>query len=440
MNWDSARCGALLAPTLLLLTVGAAAAQTVDPSTIEGKVLFGYQGWFNCPGDGSDRGWRSWSRGTPNAGTLTIDMYPDLSELDADELCPVPEMTIGGKQAYVYLAWNPKTVVRHFQWMKEYGLDGVLAQRFVTQIERRRSGGDVLLKNVMAGAERSGRVFSVEYDVASANQETFWETMREDWKYLVDVLKVTSHPNYLHHNGKPVLSVWGMGLDTDRHPPRSPEVAKQVIEWFQRGAPEKYRVTYMGGTPSRWRTLTNDCNPDPGWAEVFRMMDIIQPWTVGRYRNTDSADQWKKDMIEPDLALTRENGQIYMPVVFPGFSWHNLQRNRPERNNEKNRIPRNGGKFLWRQAHNARAAGATVLKIAMFDEVNEATAMYKLAAKPRDAPDQGYWLTLDADGYDLPSDWYLRLAAEITRIFHGEMPLSPEIPEKPGPPAEETRR
>jgi len=100
---------------------------------------------------------------------------------------------------------------------------------------------------------------------------------------------------------------------------------------------------------------------------------------------------------------------------------------------QPNKIPRNRGEFLWRQACNARAAGATVLKIAMFDEVNESTAIYKVAAKRSDAPDQGYWLTLDADGYDLPSDWYLRLAGEITKMFHGEIPLSYEMPDNPGP-------
>jgi hypothetical protein len=66
-------------------------------------------------------------------------------------------------------------------------------------------------------------------------------------------------------------------------------------------------------------------------------------------------------------------------------------------------------------------AGAMVLKIAMFDEVNEGTAIFKAASQRQDAPDQGFWLTLDADGADLPSDWYLRLAGEITRMFQGEI-------------------
>ncbi|MBL8234420.1 MAG: hypothetical protein JNL98_38335 [Bryobacterales bacterium] len=75
-----------------------------------------------------------------------------------------------------------------------------------------------------------------------------------------------------------------------------------------------------------------------------------------------------------------------------------------------------------------------MLKIAMFDEVNESTAMFKLAARREAAPDQGYWLTLDADGFTLPSDWYLRLAGEISRGFHGQTTLSAAMPADPGPP------
>jgi hypothetical protein len=72
-----------------------------------------------------------------------------------------------------------------------------------------------------------------------------------------------------------------------------------------------------------------------------------------------------------------------------------------------------------------------MLKIAMFDEVNERTAVFKGAARKQDAPAQGFWLTLDADGATLPSDWYLRLAEEITRIFHGETPPRAELPREP---------
>lgn len=411
-----------------VLTLAAACGQTVDVSTLEGKVLLGYQGWFSCPGDGApQRSWRSWARGEPSPETLTIDMYPDLHEFDPAELCAVPGFTIRGRPAYLFSAWNPKIVERHFQWMKDYGLDGVLVQRFVTTIPAKRASGDVVLKNILAAAKAAGRAIAIEYDVTGSDPEHFLQVMQEDWKYLVDELKITSHPSYLRHRGKPLLSVWGMGLQDPRHPPRDPETAKRVIRWFKTEAAPQYRVTYMGGTPARWRTLTADAQREPGWAEAYAMMDVIQPWTVGRYRDEAGADRWKKECIEPDLSQTLKNGQDYMPVIFPGFSWSNLKKDA-----KPNQIPRLGGRFFWHQAVNARTAGTTMLKIAMFDEVNEGTAVFKIAAKRADAPEQGYWLTLDADGEDLPSDWYLRLSGEITRIFHGERPPSPEMPATPG--------
>jgi hypothetical protein len=116
-----------------------------------------------------------------------------------------------------------------------------------------------------------------------------------------------------------------------------------------------------------------------------------------------------------------------MPVIFPGFSWQNLQKS-----GKPNQIPRLGGEFLWRQAYNAKMAGATVLKIAMFDELDESTAVMKVVSRRDQAPEQGFWLTLDADGLDLPSDWYLRLAGEITRMFHGELEPDPKLPGNPG--------
>ena len=35
----------------------------IDATTLDGKVLCGYQGWFNTPGDGTDFGFSHWGRG-----------------------------------------------------------------------------------------------------------------------------------------------------------------------------------------------------------------------------------------------------------------------------------------------------------------------------------------------------------------------------------------
>ena len=417
-----------IALLVVLCRAAVHAAGGVDASTLDNKVLIGYQGWFTCPEDGSQR-WTHWSREVPAPDTLTVELYQDLRELDADERCTVPGMTIDGKPAYLFSSRNQKTVSRHFQWMKEYGLDGVLVQRFVGEIRRKRADGDVVLKNIMAAARESGRTFAIEYDISGGNAETFSQTLKDDWAYLVGELKVTSHPNYQRHNGKPLLSVWGMGLsDGPGHPPTDPQVAKDLIEWFKSKAPAPYRVTYMGGTPARWGTLTADARPDPAWAGVYAAMDVVQPWNVGRYRTLEAVNRWKEEVLIPDVKLAEANHQIYMPVVFPGFSWSNLKKNAA-----KNQIPRLRGEFFWQQAYNAKMAGAKVLKIAMFDEVDEGTAILKVVSSRKEAPDQGFWLTLDADGAELPSDWYLRLAGEITRMFHGDVAPNPKVPAHPGP-------
>ena len=35
----------------------------------------------------------------------------------------------------------------------------------------------------------------------------------EDWKLLVDRMEVRKDQSYLHHNGKPVVYVWGVGIN-----------------------------------------------------------------------------------------------------------------------------------------------------------------------------------------------------------------------------------
>jgi hypothetical protein len=61
-------------------------------------------------------------------------------------------------------------------------------------------------------------------------------------------------------------------------------------------------------------------------------------------------------------------------------------------------------------------------------------AILKTAPSRADAPAQGYWLTLDVDGDNLPNDWYLRLAGEIGRMFRAEAHPAATIPAHPGPP------
>ena len=426
MKKSSAAIGIMLSLGFAMPATAAGLYPKADPGTLQGKVLFGYQGWFDCPASGGGQ-WTHWSRGEPNAGSLSVDMYPDLSEIPLEHLCQAPALSLGGRPAVFYSARTPAVVDAHFRWMEEYGLDGVLVQRFLIEAGWKRGNGEVVLKNIMAAAAAHGRTFAIEYDISSANDNDYINPIRGDWMYLVDELKVTSHPNYLRHGGKPVVGVWGAGL-TDRIPSDPARFKTDLIDWFKNG-PAQYRAVYMGGTPARWRTLNVDSRGGAGWEAAYKAMDVIQPWTVDRYKDTTGAKAWALDMVAPDVARTNANGGLYMPVAFPGFSCKNLGLC------AANQVPRHGGKFLWAQAYGAKAAGASMLKIAMFDETDEGSAMFKMAARRDQAPDQGFWLPLDADGFDLPSDWYLRLGREVTRMFHGERPATEAMPLDPRFPA-----
>jgi hypothetical protein len=391
----------------------------VDATTLDRKLLFGYQGWFGCPEDGSPlNGWEHWfQRGAPAAAaTLRVDMWPDVSELGPDERCQTPFTLPDGRKAELYSAFNPRTVDRHFRWMREYDLAGVFLQRFTVRLDNAAVLGfrDGVARNVRSAAESHGRVFAMMYDISGHPRESVTEAVKRDWVYMVDTLRVTESPRYLRHRGRPLLAIWGFGFQ-DRSP--TPDQATELIDFFKNNPDPRYRVTLLGGVPARWRTLTRDSQPDPQWARVYRSFDILSPWTVGRYRDLPGIDRFYAEEVAPDLDETGRLGIDYMPVVYPGFSWHNLNRTAPF-----NAIPRLGGRFYWRQVAQALRAGNTMLYGAMFDEVDESTAMFKLAASPRDAPTEVSVVTLDADGEALPSDWYLRLAREAQNQLRGARP------------------
>src|SRR3546814_8797562 len=82
----------------------------------------------------------------------------------------------------------------------------------------------------------------------------------EDWKYLVDELKVTDQSGaktYLHHNGKPVVAIWGVGFH-DR-PYNIRNIGLERLIDFLKNDPVYGGCTVMLGVPTAFRELNADC-------------------------------------------------------------------------------------------------------------------------------------------------------------------------------------
>ncbi len=382
---------------------------TVDASTLHHKVLCGYQGWFRCPDDPAQQGWRHWSRDGRkiNPQTLTFEMWPDLSEFDDDEKYLAPSFTHpDGSPAHLFSSAHPKTVDRHFQWMQQYGIDGVFLQRFLADL--RSPSVDQVLANVQQSANKTGRTFGLCYDLSGTPNEKVYDLLVADWKRLVDEKQITEDARYLHHNGKPVLFIWG--FYSDRF---GPELAHKIIDFFKNDP--QYGVTLVGGCQWYWRTEKN-----PEWAKVFRRFDVISPWNVGNSTTLNgqkhaATSYWKEDLIEAKQANMK-----YLPVIYPGFGWTNLQGPKAA----KDDLPRLGGEFFWRQFSIAADLGVEMAYVAMFDEVDEATAIFKVSNTP---PQPGHFVTYEG----LPSDWYLRLTGEGTKLIRGERTNQLLIPIQP---------
>ncbi len=382
--------------------------QPLDFNSLDGKVMFGYQGWFLHPKDGSAYAkWRHWGRDNNfSPDKITVDMFPDFREYEADELYPTGGFTYAdGRPAKVYSAYTKKTVVRHMKWLRDYGLDGVFLQRFVTNVTgdvQLRRSRDTVTTNIMEGCEKYGRAFVNMWDLSSFDPGRM-DLIINDWKHLVDDLKITESPNYLHHRGKPLLAIWGFSVREE-----FPESDLQALLDFFKGenTPEKYRATVMLG-------VDHDFHQRSNWLDEMAQADVISPWSVGRFSDDAGQQNFMNTHVLPAQDWCDRNNVDFLPVIWPGFSWHNLK------GDTKNKRPRRGGNFYWTQANRVISGNAKSVYIAMFDEVDESTAMYKLAENDTQTPDQGYFLTLDADGYDLPSDWYLRCAKLTTEVVRG---------------------
>ena len=371
--------------------------------SIRNLVMAGYQGWFNTPEDGAGLGWKHFEKEKEfKPGKCTIDLWPDVSEYEKtyETAFKLPDET----PAKVFSSYDASTTDLHFKWMKQYGIDGVFMQRFVVSI-RNQKGKDnynKILNNAVLSAEKYDRAICLMYDLSGmeAGEE---DILIRDWKELCEKYKLVSRNNnhYVYHHGKPLVAVWGIGFNDRRK--YGYEQVKKIIDFLKSEG-----CSILVGVPTHWRTLTIDAVSDTRLLELVKQADIVHPWLVGRFDN-NTYEPYRKS-IEEDIKWCKANGKDYMPVLFPGFSWHNMKKDAPQ-----NMIPRLGGRFFWKQVKGAVDAGAESLYLAMFDEIDEGTAFFKCTNTP--PVGESSFTTYEGEA----PDHYLWLAGEAAKYLRGEL-------------------
>ena len=199
---------------------------TPDASTLVGKHMLGYQGWFACPDDGTPEGrWLHWfSTSQPGPPRLSFDAWPDMREYPEHVLCEAPLTLADGSSARLFTSYKPATVELHFRWLGEAGLDGVFVQRFMSELLRspaRRQWRNKVTEYVRAGAEAHQRVFAVMYDTSNTDAPTSFPELIADWEHLVDTVGLTDSDRYLRHRGRPLVAIWGARFYRSHRRPRT---------------------------------------------------------------------------------------------------------------------------------------------------------------------------------------------------------------------------
>lgn len=383
-----------------------------------GKTCTGYQAWFGT-GEKNER-WSHWEGGKveadgtnwPRANNISFDVYPDVSEYQESSLAETGFANLGnGKKAKLFDSKKADVINTHFKWMKDYGIDGAAVQRFVGGLSGRsiaqKSNAETLVK-IKNAAEANERIFYVMYDISGGNEATYVEDIKFDWVYNVeqsfDLLK---SPSYATVNGKPVVCIWGLGVEE-----RPSDVRKyqEIIDFFR--ARDCYIIL---GTSESWRQQSQ-------YSSIFKQCDMISPWYVGRFGDNNGCDSIYRNLLQPDLSYCKQNNLAYYPVVWSGFSWGLWLNGAP------NAIPRRQGEFFWHQAYNLKNLGLDAFYIAMFDEYDEGTAIMKNASDYFDIPTNQYFVTASADGYWLSSDYQLRVAGAAIDMVKGKRAVTEHVP------------
>ena len=379
----------------------------VDATTMKNKILCGYQGWFRAPGDDDGTGWQhyiaDWG-GTISPPKIAIDYWPEMLELGPSEQYKADGFTVpGGAQATLFSSDNTRSVLRHFQWMEAYGIDGVAVQRFMPSDPPDVTSQRVL-SDIRAAANLTGRTFFIEYDMTGTAEADLVPTITRDWHYLVDSMKLTADKRYLQEGGIPVIGIFGFYRERF-----TTATANAILDIFK--GPGPYQAFVAGAGAWYWNI---EPYPDD-WKNVIYRMGSFQPWNTG---NSGSGNPPNTSYWEADKAALAAHGVMYVPQVYPGSS----DFNRSGRAWGPSTEDRQAGSFLWPQLAQAAHLNVDSIFVGMFDEMDEGTQIFKVSQTP---PAEAHFRTYDG----LPSDAYLCFVGQGIRMLRKEIPYSTTKPD-----------
>ena len=385
-------------------------------------VLAGYQGWFTAKGDasgtdmwihcGDTKG--DWQMFMP--GHCSIEFFPSMGEYVKSY--PTGFTSLNGTTAMMFSSQDYETVDLHFKWMQQYGIDGVVVQRFLEAVKG-YPWMDTVLDHIVKAAKKYNRAFCIMYDLSGLQNANDVQVIVDDWNKINSKYRFSDPaycPTYLWERGLPVVGLWGAAFVDMKG---TPEHFTQLMDRLA-GLDGKFgKLSYLLGTSFYWHRGTGEAESFASWERVYKKATIISPWAVGRYSDETSFNGVKA-MIQEDRNWCKVNDVLYAPVVFPGFSWHNLQLNNSVQPYDQ--IPRKEGTFYWSQIAYHLQNEANMLYVAMFDEMDEGTCIFKCTTQedtPSNATEskpEGRFLS-----YEIADDLYLFLTGEAGKWLKGEV-------------------
>ena len=440
--------------------------------TYKGLVMAGYQGWHGTPGDGCPHnpaeGWPHYANVAqhpfifePGVLRNNIDLWPDVSEYERT-YAATGFTSPDGSTPRLYSSYDASTVNLHFKWMKEYGIDGVFMQRFVSQLEDNvaLSHSNKVLESAMMASNVHARAISIMYDMVGMDANTSVDVILNDASQLIqkyNLMERSAGQRYLlYHNGKPLVGLVSVGQNSA---PYTVAQAQAIVDGLQ-----EMGFSIMLGVPAYWRSANGDGDVvnDPDLTELIKDVDIIMPWFVGAYdydgtvptTPLGSFSNFFNKRIIADFTTAASYGVDFCPLVFPGFSDRNMHP-------DHHVYDRHSGDFYWQQIYKFINQGAEMLYVAMFDEIDEGTAIYKCLRKnevPSNNYSSDYYVVFENGAYsrsdvpvsvsgagwckkaselgvtfngienDLESDYYLRLTGEAGKILKGQAQLTSSNP------------